>query len=197
MENASRLVVFGSSDTYGQGLPDCTLDAPSNYAWPSLIGQRLSLPVHNFARPGASNKEILLSVINADIKQDDLVIVCWTHVNRSCLISDDGSIIQIFPKATISQAKSFYKLYDIKNLIIDSLLEISHANAILANKGYKVHHFYTDHFLSSRKKYVPVDAHLVEIDTRIHHIDVASDGTHPGVMSHISISDYVYRILNE
>jgi len=197
-----RLVLFGPSDTDGHGLPDCDLvppTSPSVYSWANLIGEMLNIPVHNLASIGASNKEILLSIINADIKKDDLVIVCWTHVHRSCLVNADGSLTKIFPNLKTVEADSFYRLFNTTNIIVNSLLDISHANALLVNKAGKVYHFYTDKLINQRKyfrNYLPIDVSLTEIDKTIHYIDIAEDKMHPGLLSHRSIANYIYSVLN-
>jgi hypothetical protein len=61
-----RIVVFGDSNAFGHGLPDCTspegkyfLDKPSKNAFPALIGDHFSIPVINLGVPGAGNDCIL------------------------------------------------------------------------------------------------------------------------------------------
>jgi len=61
-----RIVVFGDSNAFGHGLPDCTdpdgryeINKPSKNAFPALIGDHFSIPVINLGIPGASNDCIL------------------------------------------------------------------------------------------------------------------------------------------
>ena len=200
LSNYSKIVVFGSSDTYGHGLPDCKdMPAliPSKHAWPSLISQMSGITVENLSKLGASNREILLKILNTDLTNDALVIVCWTHVHRSFLLGSDNSIERLIPIAKNTKTDCFYRLYDLKNLAFNSLIEISHANAILKNKGCRVYNFYTDNLLNPNDKYFPLEVNLVEIDKRTHIIDFAEDKLHPGLKSHASIANYIYGILNE
>lgn len=88
----SRLLVFGCSFTYGQGLPDCYNDTikvygdrgdyPSKYSWGYLLGKKLNLEVVNYAKPGIGNLEILIKILQTEFKPDDLVITCFSFFER-------------------------------------------------------------------------------------------------------------------
>ena len=80
----NRLVTFGCSLTYGQALEDRSKDS-----WPAQLGARLNLPVHNQGRCGASTKRIWWQIVNFPFKQDDLVVIGWTHKDRWCIIKND------------------------------------------------------------------------------------------------------------
>jgi hypothetical protein len=83
-----KLVTFGCSLTYGTGLSDCWDGSiggpvPSKLAWPEILRRLMNIKiVHNFSKPGASNKEIAYLVLKqlskGTIKQDDVVIIQWT-----------------------------------------------------------------------------------------------------------------------
>jgi len=96
----SRIVAFGCSNTFGQGLPDCVTaskgDPPSRYAWPAVLGRLLNRPVLNLAIPGASNLEILHCITCTDFKPGDLVYVFWSYLDRWSIILE-SEIIQIGP----------------------------------------------------------------------------------------------------
>lgn len=93
----TRLVAFGCSYTYGQGLPDCFIKLPgprwfhgpgvqaSKYAWPSLVADKLGLKCANISRPGASNLEILHKILNFQFEKDDTVFVMWSFYDRDLL----------------------------------------------------------------------------------------------------------------
>ena len=80
----NRLVTFGCSLTYGQALENRNKDS-----WPAQLGARLNLPVHNQGRRGASTKRIWWQIVNFPFKQDDLVVIGWTHKDRWCIIKND------------------------------------------------------------------------------------------------------------
>ena len=77
----SRLVVFGCSNTEGQGLIN-----PKEEVWGALLAQHLGRDLVNNAKQGASNKYIAHSINEFAFKPDDLVIIAWTYLNRSCVL---------------------------------------------------------------------------------------------------------------
>lgn len=101
----STLHAFGCSITQGYALPDVvkplteqeihnlgreiTADdvhvyAPSEHAWPAVLGRMLNQPVHNHARRGACFQQIArqCAVAANTIKPNDTVIVMWTYLSR-------------------------------------------------------------------------------------------------------------------
>ena len=91
-----RLVTFGCSNTYGQGLEDCYWDGikqqypePSIYAWPQLVAHRLGIECCNESVPGASNKLIMHQVISFPLLPTDTVVIMWSFPDRYCLLKND------------------------------------------------------------------------------------------------------------
>jgi hypothetical protein len=86
----SRLIAFGCSFTYGQGLPDCKIgenwsdfaNTPSLLSWPFLLGKKLDIPTINKGVPGASNTEILYHILNFEFEPRDKVVIMWSLPNR-------------------------------------------------------------------------------------------------------------------
>lgn len=102
----ATLHTFGCSLTQGHALPDVILPdlaeedraklgkhkhwsdrhilAPSKYAWPQLLGDKLGLSVVNHGRRGACFQQIArqCSVAGPSIKPGDTVIVMWTYFSR-------------------------------------------------------------------------------------------------------------------
>lgn len=105
----TTLHTFGCSITQGHGLPDVVkppltaeeevalgreshwadehILKASNYAWPKLLGDKLNLPVQNYAKRGACFQQIArqCAVSAQNIKPDDIVIVMWTYFSRLTL----------------------------------------------------------------------------------------------------------------
>jgi len=202
LTNYKRLLVFGSSDTYGAHLPDCNPNTqleikPSAYAWPNILGKKMSMPVHNMALPGASNREILLSILTSKIVETDLILVCWTLVNRTYILREDTSLDRIYPNLKTKPAELYYRLYDINNLVYNTMLDISHANLFFLNKKCDIYNFYTDPFIHIKTNSIILDPSLIYLNKLKLTVDRAMDNLHPGLQSHINIANYVYGVLNE
>lgn len=86
-----RLVAFGDSFTYGQGL-DGTPEAhqyPHPQSWPYTLGKLFGVDeVINQSIPGASNKLIWLTAANFEFRPDDIVIICWSCNSRWAIFKD-------------------------------------------------------------------------------------------------------------
>ena len=101
----TKLHTFGCSITQGFALPDVVqpltdqeildLGRPyhwtdthiykaSEYAWPSVLSNKLNIPVINHARRGACTQQISrqCAVGVKDIQPNDIVIVMWTYLSR-------------------------------------------------------------------------------------------------------------------
>ncbi len=104
----NTLHVFGCSITQGFALPDvvrpitdqeeaalgrpfhpmdCHIYAPSQYAWPQVLGDRIGFAVHNYARRGACFQQIArqCAVEVKNIRPTDTVMVMWTYLSRLSL----------------------------------------------------------------------------------------------------------------
>ena len=100
-----RLVAFGCSNTYGEGLSDCweprTQKAgrvPSKFAWPNLVAKQLEMEVVNLSIPGASNKHILDIILHVDFLPTDKVVIMWTYEDRFCFFKDGERLSWSGPK---------------------------------------------------------------------------------------------------
>jgi hypothetical protein len=78
-----RLVTFGDSFTYGHYLPDC-----DTQSWPALLAAKMDLEILNMADPGASNIEILTKILSFEFKENDLVVVGWTFIERDMIFKE-------------------------------------------------------------------------------------------------------------
>lgn len=66
---------------------DVHVYAPSDYAWPSVLANKLGISVQNYARRGACFKQIARQCATEakNIQSDDTVIVMWTYLSRLSL----------------------------------------------------------------------------------------------------------------
>ena len=80
-----RLVTFGDSYTFGQGLDGTNIAHrhPHPDAWPEHLGKMLGVDtVINMSCPGSSNKQIWLTALNFEFQQGDIVVFCWSCNQR-------------------------------------------------------------------------------------------------------------------
>ena len=98
----SRLITFGDSFTYGHHLVD-----NNKQAWPAVLGTIMNLPVVNVAQPGSSNVEILAEILNFEFKDNDLVIIGWTFVERDIVFKKEFFV----PGRSKPKRKKFFKIF--------------------------------------------------------------------------------------
>jgi hypothetical protein len=77
--------IFGHSASLSHDLND------SNKGWPALFSKLISQPVTNLAKAGADNLFIFHTIVSnlSKIKNDDVVIVGWSHPSRKSFVYDD------------------------------------------------------------------------------------------------------------
>ena len=199
----SRLVTFGCSYTYGQGMADCYITdtkpgpVPSVYAWPTVLAKYLNRECVNLSVPGCSNKRICYDLVNANFKEDDLVIVSWTHNERSCIIKET-EIIDIGPWQFTNEADSYYKhLEDSTDSNISCNVYMNYVDYYLDKRNIK--HYTTiaidDEF--SRCKFNDT----VLMKSSFHKIrgkhGKSKDGLHPDRHAHKAYADELYKEINK
>ena len=85
----SRLIAFGDSFAYGQGLNG--VNSPHTHAhsgaWPTKLADTLGLECINQAKPGASNKLIWYLATLFDIRPDDVVVFGWSCPQRHLIFN--------------------------------------------------------------------------------------------------------------
>lgn len=182
-----RAMFFGDSLTYGHGLPDCILPGsngtmtafgsePSKLGWAAMVAEELRLPCINRARPGASNLEILWTLRQSDITDDDLVIVEWSYPVRDCLL--DHSITRIGPWIDDDINRRYYEVHQMQDLINRNNLVVEHTALFLDKIGSK-----WLFFANSYEDYNEYSRRMI-IDCFDYHIcDTAEDNSHPGMIS--------------
>jgi hypothetical protein len=125
-----RLVAFGDSVTYGQGMEDCNEPnfapgpIPSRFAWPQLLADKLNIQVINNSLSGISNLHMLWRILNFEFQPNDICVVQWTHFGRTPLTrltyeyNDKEWLADDYNKATMLQIEEMQPIHlGIKNLI--------------------------------------------------------------------------------
>ena len=212
-----RLIAFGCSNTKGDGLPD-TYDKvrkitpwhakASIYAWPKLLADKLGYECLNLAESGSSNKHICDIALNTQFKESDTVIFLWTYFSRSCVFQDEGLapsrlLVQDIPNKDMPKhhrnwSKIYYKNYYTEtDAIIEGYVRMNLVKQFLDSKGIKNYHS-TCHEEHDIKNVDPPLWNNVELlDIGYHHPDKGLDNEHPGLKSHIRVSNNLYNIIKE
>ena len=218
--NIKRIMAFGCSITYGEGLIDCLNSNtrrspyPSKYAWPTCLSKFLNMmPVENLGYPGTSNKNICNLIVQQKYTKDDIAVILWTDFARTTFYTDETRWIDIQPSSILLQkpwkrkiAKSFYKtLYFDVNQNVESYSAINFSKLFLDKKGVKNYHFiWTELPFNNIQEPDWNEVNIRYINFCAPHnpeyifLDHASDGLHPGPQTQNLIAYNMYNtILND
>lgn len=201
-----RLIAAGCSFTYGEGFADCMnmsdeLPAPfpSKYVWPVLVGKELGINVINISHNGSSNRAIANKILNFDFRPNDILVILWTECNRSTIFSSPDTPppgkIDIQPHMRNKINRVYYRhLHNYYNSFLESMEQINLANLYVKStqKKVKTFNFYCD-YDSDNLKFTLLDKknsfeipkwNTVDlISQTLHYVDLAADGSHPGIKS--------------
>lgn len=206
----SRLVAFGCSNTYGQGLPDCHFvnpargtepgPHPSKHAWPAKLGKLLNCTeVINCSKPGSSNKQIWNTILNFDFAAEDFVVCHWSLIHRNCIIYPNKPLLALglwpIPEKDIGDA---YRRYITTvncdhNLMIESCGYIDHVHRYLSSRVKHLYHvvFKKDEF-SQRPQWCSFDF-ITEAGYFNRSFPLALDNAHTGVEGHKELAKDIFN----
>lgn len=191
-----RLIVFGCSLTYGQGLPDCIMPCsnPSRLGWPSILAKHMNRDCVNMSSPGSSNKRIWNTILNFNFVETDVVFILWSYPDRTSIIKKD-SIIDINAWSDLGYYKSFYDEFD-SNLM--SKLFVNHANEFLKSKNIQTYNLVVKDsiktiltFADSITKHIPI--YIIRLSE---FYPYAIDGCHPGIECNQTFAKQILEFLN-
>ena len=211
-----RLIVFGCSNTYGEGLRDCgdasnnwAGDEPSKLAWPDKLAALMGIDeVVNFGLGGQGNKRIHNHVIekveSGLINPDtDVVVILWSFFSRHCIFHDDGSIERFLPidlkkRKTIKLMRVhrwYNNYYSFKDQHFENYTRISHARHYLNSKGIRYHGFTseTEQWQQPKKWFDDKTLLPIGIVSIIKSHGVALDQMHPNELGHSHIAEIMYK----
>jgi hypothetical protein len=208
----SRLVAFGCSNTYGEGLDDCWVNndagpTPSKFAWPQVLANDLNLECVNLSVPGTSNKQICNDILNTDFKLTDIVVIMWTFFSRTCFFQDQERSKRItvqditnknFDRSIQKYNNTYYKtFYTQTNSNIESYMYINLIQLMLKEKEISNYHVRCNQtqgkliFDDSPPDWSQTDIHDITNDNIYY--DKALDGMHPGLKSHRATSKIIKK----
>lgn len=197
-----RLVTFGCSLTAGTGLSETTS------AWPYVLGRLMNRSVINKGFPGGSNIEILRNILSFNYHKDDLVVIGWTYCHRDTVFNALSADIR-----TSSDSDLFTKWIAVHSNYdnnVRSGIYIQHAELYLHSLSIDFYNFWAppmpnlliDRLLDSTiGQYMGCLPKLMNknaLYTNILHMeDYATDGNHPGPISHAKAATTLARIISE
>ena len=213
MSNFNRLVVFGCSNTRGEGLSDCRdRNSPASIlGWPNELATMMGIStVINLGIGGASNKHIsnsLLDKAGADFfnPDTDVVVFLWSYFCRHCVFQDDGLVERYLPsdlrynRVEPNKHKKIKRWYRDYNTSVDQQLSnytrISHTQHYLNSKGITNYNFTCEPYEYTN---IPTwfDSNtlkIVDVDTLGRQYGKADDNDHPGVIANMHTAKIMYK----
>jgi lysophospholipase L1-like esterase len=190
-----RLVTFGCSNTYGQGLED-----PSAQAWPVVLADMMAGPVVNLGSPGASNLEILTTILNFKFNQGDCVVIAWTYPVRDLIFKKPSLIknenLKIGPWLETELYKQWCYVHNDFDIGTRSWLNIHHANVFLQLSKLETYNFFLDHnwLMKYKPKYINIPILNINF-LKLRDIDVAEDNLHPGPKTHKAVAEKLNKLI--
>ncbi|MEI7463662.1 MAG: hypothetical protein WCK03_04695 [Candidatus Taylorbacteria bacterium] len=209
----SRLITFGCSFTYGHGLPDCNIGDdsglnPSKLAWPNLLSDKMNRSVVNLSRGGSGNTEMLWRLLNFDFQPDDFCVIMWSYFIRAeryryLYDNINGVILPRDTAGMLEEEPMFTQNNSIKNL-----LAMSHASYYLTAKNISSYACVgparppgTSILPWTQEIIIPNCIKISNLDPTYsiysHYVDTGLDKQHPGIKSHASIAESLYKKIVE
>lgn len=206
----NKLVCYGCSITYGEGLSDCwnkelksPLDYPSKLSWPAILSHKLKCDYENRSVSGISNKAISHKILNTDFSSDETVVILWTFFERSCILENILDSIRIIPTdgnntnftlRTRSINKTYYSSFFTEyDVMFQNFTFMNHTRDFLCRKNIKNYHFIIDaNKIYPIPKWNTMDINYIQINWKL---PKALDDHHPGELAHIDIASQMQKII--
>lgn len=206
-----RLITFGCSFTYGQGLPGCKLgnnyskisNSPSELAWPALLGNLLKLETINKGIPGASNLEILYQILNFKFNKDDIIVIMWSLSDRDLFFISNKNKFKPYRQLGLWLTNKtgfvfkWLQNFNVVDQIVKSWIYMNHADLYLSSNNLKYIHFPAkpSELLEYKPSFIDNIKNLYLNGQS--YIDTCENDPHPGPRSHELTANTIYKILNE
>lgn len=204
-----RIVAFGCSNTYGLELDGVDVySSPSKNCFASLIG------AENCGIPGASNKEIMLRILEQTYNPTDKICIQWTYPKSRTLLLDDNCVSHqllshyLYDKSTKMslrdrQTAHHWQKYNITRSDIDALIDeyifVKTADLYIKSFNAKILHMHCDERMWNKFNENHIPRHLYTPMYDISNIifqegDQCPDG-HPGRRGHELTAKFIKRRL--
>tara|TARA_B100001094_G_C18109603_1_gene760379 strand:- start:685 stop:1320 length:636 start_codon:yes stop_codon:yes gene_type:complete len=204
-----NIVAFGCSFTLGQSLEDLDSHKVSKLAWPQKLADAVGCTVDNLADKGASNKFILYKLLNHEFTQDDIVIVCWSFIDRWCIIQkDDVHQFGIWNTTNLNKrysktlpitktATAFYEhIHDDEDRIQEMQRGIEFSRLYLDSKGIKNYHMSVTQSLVLDNPKSWFKTKILDVNWKKLKAgqEPGLDGLHPGIKAHQIVAEKVFEL---
>lgn len=209
-----RLVTFGCSYVAGDAMPDVWAKSkkglkkispgPSTLVFPALVAKEINAEYINEGEPGASNLHIISNIENFEFKDDDIVIIHWSFMNRSMYKTSQNENVRILPSSNSILSRKFYSYQNDLNMWNTTKICFNYANYRLQNLGIsKVINFsplIPVNIQKAKNKFnlncdFPSDNNnLIHFHSRNKYPDthdLAEDNSHPGPKTHQKFANYI------
>ena len=188
-----RIISFGCSHVEGDGL-DSQLQVYSN-----LLANKMDMSHVNCGQSGASNKSILYNILNFDYRVSDIVVILWTHAERTTFFNKNNvpTLLNPYWDKNSKFIKKYYKTYyNEYHHDIESTHSIHHADMFLKQKNIKAYHILQRPFEHYNNNYF-IDIKICNVFfSEIRRIyPRANDNSHMGKEGHAALADCVYKII--
>lgn len=188
----ARVITFGCSNTFGEGL-----DNPKEQAWGFYVGKQLNRKFINQGALGASNKLICHKVYSFDFYQDDIVIILWTFIERSCVLFNRERHLDFIPQGNnevcIQYYKDYFSEYDSQ---FTSFVFMNRTIDYLTQKGIKVYFIFNNinyiSHIENKTGYLPI-----LFSDYYDEYPRAKDGLHMGAEGNKVFANNVYKFIAE
>lgn len=201
-----RIVAFGCSITYGHGLPDCCINVteagpePSKLAWPALVAKDLNVPVDNKGILGASNLEILYTLLQYPFAPGDIAVIMWSFASRDLLFGRKlpfrkQQLIPVGAWQTTSIARHWMMAHCNDDIAVRSWLYLHHASLFLKDKGVTFFNFFTEIRELSKVKPKFLELQYHDVLSKSLKLDIAPDKLHPWVESHRETAERILEVI--
>lgn len=182
-----RLVAFGCSLTAGTGLDNL------NQCWPSLLAEKMNLPLTVVAEAGISNKQILKNILSFDFQESDIAVILWTHPDRETIVTETGPRkIGTWGIPVDPLSRAYYDhVWNEHDRIDDMYTRIHHANHVIPCSQYHM----LAAPLSQWRKFDWFNCKVLTISIskiREKH-DYAPDGIHPDRHAYAEFAQRIYK----
>jgi len=209
-----KIIFFGDSFTYGDGLPDCMGGGerglgegpkPSKLGWANLLCEMRGASGRNLSKSGSSNIEILWNMLHTEIEPDEIIIVQWSFWNRDCLLDDP--VTTILPNhVDRPPVIPYYKLHSNSDMINRNWLNINHGLLWLKQKPNHFFMFSNERAYTGTRfrAYCESDKNKIKLTDEmsshyfndLHWLDMADDDDHAGPKTNARWAETVNKILD-